>query len=171
VRGDPDGARAKAEKEFSIHGQLPSYRAMLDREGAARPGDVALVGDEDTVAAQIKELADAGVTDFTAAEYGREQDREQTRGLLKTIIAAGQPIAHRERRHRQHHRPVAQRMIAGGRWAGAYQDWSHENGTRYRLRPSSAGGGSGVSWLAGSATVGAASSRAPAGWCGAGSGG
>ena len=67
VTGDPAAARASADKELAIYGQLPSYRAMLDREGAAGPGDVAIVGDEDAVAAQIAELADAGVTDFTAA--------------------------------------------------------------------------------------------------------
>ena len=88
VTSDPAAARASADKELAIYGQLPSYRAMLDREGAAGPGDVAIVGDEDAVAAQITELADAGVTDFTAAEFARGPDRERTRNLLKTLIAA-----------------------------------------------------------------------------------
>ena len=88
VTSDPDAARASAEKELAIYGQLPSYRAMLDREGAAGPGDVAIVGDEDAVAAQIQALADAGVTDFTAAQFARGPDRERTRSLLKTVIAA-----------------------------------------------------------------------------------
>src|SRR5580700_6873044 len=88
VTGDPAAARASADKELAIYGQLPSYRAMLDREGAAGPGDVAIVGDEDAVAAQIAELADAGVTDFTAAEFAHGPDRERTRNLLKTVIAA-----------------------------------------------------------------------------------
>ena len=88
VTSDPDAARASAEKELAIYGQLPSYRAMLDREGAAGPGDVAIVGDEDAVAAQIQALADAGVTDFGAAEVGRGEDRERTRSLLKAVIAA-----------------------------------------------------------------------------------
>ena len=88
VTGDPAAARASADKELAIYGQLPSYRAMLDREGAAGPGDVAIVGDEDAVAAQIAELAAAGVTDFTAAEFARGPDRERTRNLLKTLVAA-----------------------------------------------------------------------------------
>jgi 5,10-methylenetetrahydromethanopterin reductase len=87
VTSDPATARASAAKDFAIYGQLPSYRAMLDREGAADPSDVALVGDEDTVAAQILALADAGVTDFVAAEFGHGQDRERTRSLLKTVAA------------------------------------------------------------------------------------
>jgi alkanesulfonate monooxygenase SsuD/methylene tetrahydromethanopterin reductase-like flavin-dependent oxidoreductase (luciferase family) len=61
---------------------------MLDREGAADPGDVAIIGEEDAVAAQILALADAGVTDFAAAEFARGEDRERTRGLLKAVIAA-----------------------------------------------------------------------------------
>ena len=88
VTDDPAQARADANKVFAIYGQLPSYRAMLDREGAAGPGDVAIVGDEDAVAAQIAELAAAGVTDFTAAQFAHGPDRERTRNLLKTLIAA-----------------------------------------------------------------------------------
>ena len=89
VTSDPAAARASAAKVFAIYGQLPSYRAMLDREGAAGPADVAIVGDEDTVAAQILALAGAGVTDFVAAEFGQGQDQERTRNLLKKVIAAG----------------------------------------------------------------------------------
>jgi 5,10-methylenetetrahydromethanopterin reductase len=88
VTDDPAAARASADKDLAIYGQLPSYRAMLDREGAAGPGDVAIVGDEDTVATQIAELADAGVTDFTAVQFAHGPDRERTRNLLKTLIAA-----------------------------------------------------------------------------------
>jgi F420-dependent oxidoreductase-like protein len=88
VTADPAAARASADKELAIYGQLPSYRAMLDREGAAGPGDVAIVGDEDTVAAQIAELADAGVTDFSAVQIAHGPDRERTRTLLKALIAA-----------------------------------------------------------------------------------
>ena len=65
--------------------------AVLPRDagqgGRGRPGDVAIVGDEDAVAAQILALADAGVTDFVAAEIARGQDRERTRSLLKAVIA------------------------------------------------------------------------------------
>jgi 5,10-methylenetetrahydromethanopterin reductase len=89
VTSDPEGARAAAAEEFAIYGQLPSYRAMLDREGAAGPADVAIVGDEDAVSAQISALADAGVTDFVAGEYARGDDRERTRSLLKSVIAGG----------------------------------------------------------------------------------
>jgi 5,10-methylenetetrahydromethanopterin reductase len=87
VTNDPDGARERAARVFAIYGELPSYRAMLDREGARGPGDVAIVGDEDAVGAQIRALSDAGVTDFVAGEYGRGEDAARTRALLRSLLA------------------------------------------------------------------------------------
>jgi 5,10-methylenetetrahydromethanopterin reductase len=87
VTDDPGQARAGAAKIFAIYGQLPSYRAMLDREGAAGPADVAITGDEDTVGAQIMALAGTGVTDFVALEFARGEDRQRTRDLLKSLIS------------------------------------------------------------------------------------
>jgi F420-dependent oxidoreductase-like protein len=87
VTDDIEAAKARAAKIFEIYGHLPSYRAMLDREGAAGPADVAIVGDEDTVADQITALADCGVTDFVAGEFASGDDRRRTRDLLKRLIA------------------------------------------------------------------------------------
>ena len=87
VTDNPDQARVNADKAFAIYGQLPSYRAMLDKEGAAGPGDVAMVGAEEIVAAQIGALADAGVTDFVAGEYGRGDEGLRTRALLRELNA------------------------------------------------------------------------------------
>ncbi len=89
VTADPAKARQDADRVLSIYGQLPSYRAMLDKEGAAGPGDVAIVGDEESVAGQIAALADAGVTDFVAAEYTRGESGQRTRKFLTSYIAAG----------------------------------------------------------------------------------
>jgi F420-dependent oxidoreductase-like protein len=87
VTDSPDLARTRAERIFSIYGQLPSYRAMLDREGAAGPADVAMVGDEATVRGQIEGLAEAGVTDYIAADFSRGDDAPRTRALLKSMIS------------------------------------------------------------------------------------
>ena len=86
VTDDPAAARARAAEIFAIYGELPSYRAMLDREGADGPGDVAITGDEDTVAEQIMALAAAGVTDFVAGEFGHGPARPRTRDLLKSLL-------------------------------------------------------------------------------------
>lgn len=73
ITADPDKARDVANQAFAIYGQLPSYRAMLDREGAANPGDVALVGDESTVRAGLAALRDAGVTHFSASLFPADE--------------------------------------------------------------------------------------------------
>jgi 5,10-methylenetetrahydromethanopterin reductase len=62
-----DSAREIISKSLVIYGQLPSYRAMLDKEGAAGPADIALVGDEMTLDTELQRLRDIGVTDFSAA--------------------------------------------------------------------------------------------------------
>lgn len=69
VTSDAAGAREAASKSFAIYGQLPSYRAMLDLEGAQGPGDVLIAGDAREVERQIQALAAAGVTDFNAALF------------------------------------------------------------------------------------------------------
>jgi F420-dependent oxidoreductase-like protein len=87
VTDDVEAARERASKVFAIYGQLPSYRAMLDREGAAGPADVALVGDETTIGDHIKRLEDAGVSDFLAAEFGaNDEERSRTRELLRSLV-------------------------------------------------------------------------------------
>jgi F420-dependent oxidoreductase-like protein len=86
VTSDADAARGRAAEVFALYGQLPSYRAMLDREGAAGPADVAIVGSEDTVATQIGALAQAGVTDFVGLEFGLGQDAVRTRTLLASLV-------------------------------------------------------------------------------------
>jgi alkanesulfonate monooxygenase SsuD/methylene tetrahydromethanopterin reductase-like flavin-dependent oxidoreductase (luciferase family) len=73
-------ARERAAQTFQIYGQLPSYRAMLDREGAEGPADVAMVGDEAALRAGLRRLRDAGVTDFAASCYPVEEG-----GVPRTI--------------------------------------------------------------------------------------
>jgi F420-dependent oxidoreductase-like protein len=88
VTDDPDGARERAGSVFAVYDSLPSYKAMLDREGAAGPADVAIVGDERAVTAALRGLADVGTTDFAAVEYGSvsKGDRERTRELLRSLL-------------------------------------------------------------------------------------
>jgi F420-dependent oxidoreductase-like protein len=90
VTDDPAGARERAGKYFTIYGQLPNYRRVLDLEGAAGPADVAVVGNEEAVAAQIKGFAFAGATDFAAAMFPAEDPPPasigRTRALLKSLV-------------------------------------------------------------------------------------
>jgi 5,10-methylenetetrahydromethanopterin reductase len=83
VTADPDAARTRAAAEFQVYGFLPSYRAMLDREGAATPGDVAIAGDEATVEKELGRMHDGGVTEFVASMFGSREERDRTREFLK----------------------------------------------------------------------------------------
>ena len=85
VTRDVEQARERASKVFSIYGQLPSYRAMLDREGADGPANVALVGDEAAVVAAIRGLFDAGATEFMAAAFGSAEERTTTIEVLSDL--------------------------------------------------------------------------------------
>jgi hypothetical protein len=88
VTSEVDAARSRADEVFAIYGSLPSYRAMLDREGAAGPGDAAIVGDEDAVRSVLMELDAAGVTDFSAAPIGSREEITRTRELFRELNAA-----------------------------------------------------------------------------------
>ncbi len=68
VLTDDERAAREAVGKIMVHyGQIPSYRAMLDREGVAGPGDIALVGNQRQLDAALDRLAAAGVTDLDAA--------------------------------------------------------------------------------------------------------
>jgi len=87
VTDDVEATRKRAAIVFQVYGILPSYRAMLDREGLEGPADLAIVGNEDEVLAGIARFAEAGVEDFLAVEFARVDDerirtREALRGLL-----------------------------------------------------------------------------------------
>ena len=86
VTGDVDGVKERIRQEFSIYPGLPSYKAMLDREGAADAADIAFVGDEETVAAAITKLAGAGATDFVASVVGDRDERARAFSLLSELV-------------------------------------------------------------------------------------
>ncbi|BBY18337.1 TIGR03564 family F420-dependent LLM class oxidoreductase [Mycolicibacterium litorale] len=88
VTDDVDGLRAQAARQFAIYGQLPSYRAMLDREGFAGPEDAAIIGDEDTVRQRLDDVRAAGVDEFVGAVFDASAEgRARTRALLRSIGA------------------------------------------------------------------------------------
>jgi 5,10-methylenetetrahydromethanopterin reductase len=86
VTSNADAVRERANRAFGRYGELPSYRAVLDRQSeGASPGEVALIGDEAVVQAGIDELRAAGVTDLIASVYApRGEDAERTYALLKS---------------------------------------------------------------------------------------
>jgi 5,10-methylenetetrahydromethanopterin reductase len=84
VTDDVAGVRARAATEFAMYGQLPSYRAMLDREGFAGPEDAALIGDEATVRDRLDEVRAANVDEFVAIAFDPSPEgRDRTRAFLR----------------------------------------------------------------------------------------
>ncbi|AKS31959.1 TIGR03564 family F420-dependent LLM class oxidoreductase [Mycolicibacterium goodii] len=86
VTDDVDGARTQAARQFAMYGQLPSYRAMLDREGYAGPEDAAIIGSESVVAERIRSLGAIGVDEYVAVVFDASpENRARTRALLRSL--------------------------------------------------------------------------------------
>jgi len=90
VTDDVEAARKQAAEQFAVYGTLPSYRAMLDREGYAGPEDAAIIGDEATVRDRLAELAEAGVDEYVGAVFDSSAEgRDRTRALLRDMRSGG----------------------------------------------------------------------------------
>jgi 5,10-methylenetetrahydromethanopterin reductase len=66
ITEDPAAARQSIAPGVAHYNDLPSYRSLLDIDGARGPEDVALVGTEAQLDAALADLASAGATDFLA---------------------------------------------------------------------------------------------------------
>jgi F420-dependent oxidoreductase-like protein len=84
VTSDPEGARERLNTEYAIYATLPSYAAMLEREGAKAPADVSLIGTKEQVLEHLHELAEAGVTEFSGAPSGTSEERE---GAIDALLS------------------------------------------------------------------------------------
>ena len=85
VTADSAAARERAAKSFGFYNNLPSYRAMLDKEGVAGPADVAVIGDEDQVAGELRRLVGLGATEFSLPLFGSPEERERTLTVLAAL--------------------------------------------------------------------------------------
>jgi F420-dependent oxidoreductase-like protein len=83
VTNDVAGARERLNTQYAVYATLPSYAAMLEREGAKEPADVGLLGTKGQVLDQLNGLAEAGVTEFSGAPSGTSEERE---GALEALI-------------------------------------------------------------------------------------
>jgi F420-dependent oxidoreductase-like protein len=86
---DLAAARARVERRYSTIATLPSYRTMLEREGAASPADVAILGDEGAVRDQLGALQDIGVTDVIVTTDGTADEVQRTLDLLRRLNGTG----------------------------------------------------------------------------------
>jgi F420-dependent oxidoreductase-like protein len=90
VSDAPDRARAFAAEQLKLYGQLPAYRAMLEREGVKGPEDLLATGPEESVRAQLAAFAQAGATDLRVGVLcPTSEERERTRVLLRALCQEG----------------------------------------------------------------------------------
>lgn len=88
VTDDADGVRQMIAAVLDGYNDLPSYRGVMDRDGAGGPADVSIVGDEKTVLAGIADFEAAGATDFSAVEFVTNDDEiTRTRDVLKSLVS------------------------------------------------------------------------------------
>jgi F420-dependent oxidoreductase-like protein len=87
VTDDPDGLRGVLNQTYGAARDLPSYRAVLDREGFDNIGDTAIVGDENVVRKEIQRFAEAGATELIAIPFGSESEQDRTIALLGDLAA------------------------------------------------------------------------------------
>jgi len=59
---------------------------MLDREGLSGPEDLAIVGDQETVARRFKEIFDAWCRRDHLHEFGTDADLAETRACLEDLV-------------------------------------------------------------------------------------
>jgi F420-dependent oxidoreductase-like protein len=77
LTSNAEAAVERLGRKIAVYGDLPSYRAMLEREGGARPEDLALIGDEKVLDAGLARLRDAGASDFEAVVVATDEGAEE----------------------------------------------------------------------------------------------
>jgi 5,10-methylenetetrahydromethanopterin reductase len=82
VTGQPEAARRLARARFDRYTRVPSYRAVLAREGVDDIPDIALIGDEDHIGERLARLRAAGVDEFAALAFGDQEGVTRTEEFL-----------------------------------------------------------------------------------------
>ncbi|MYS14982.1 LLM class F420-dependent oxidoreductase [Streptomyces sp. SID4982] len=84
VTDDADAVRETATERLAFYEQIPSYARVIELSGARRASDVAVIGDEKAVAAEVRRYRDAGATEvvFAGTDIAGDADRLRTWALL-----------------------------------------------------------------------------------------
>ncbi|KOV68773.1 TIGR03564 family F420-dependent LLM class oxidoreductase [Streptomyces sp. MMG1121] len=84
VTADVEAVRERATEELSFYERFPSYRRVIALSGGSRAVDLAAIGDEEAVAAEVRRYREAGATEvvFLATDLGGEVARRRTWRLL-----------------------------------------------------------------------------------------
>lgn len=87
VHDDAAEARSVATAQFGMYATLPNYQRIFERGGVAGPAEAAIVGDEESVAAQVDAVFAAGATDLWAAPFPVGDDRAGSRARTRALLA------------------------------------------------------------------------------------
>ncbi|MEE2683373.1 MAG: LLM class F420-dependent oxidoreductase [Actinomycetota bacterium] len=86
ITEDKETAKKMAMEYFGFYGELPSYRAMLDREGLENSWDIALIGSFEEVADGLQRYVEAGATQVVATVFGTGEEQESTIESLSNLL-------------------------------------------------------------------------------------
>jgi alkanesulfonate monooxygenase SsuD/methylene tetrahydromethanopterin reductase-like flavin-dependent oxidoreductase (luciferase family) len=73
IDDDADAARALAAEELAFYATVPSYQAVIEREGVGGVAELAVVGTADAVSRQLIAYRDAGATDIVLTTLRTKQ--------------------------------------------------------------------------------------------------
>jgi F420-dependent oxidoreductase-like protein len=88
VHDDVAEARSAAARLYQAYGELPNYQRILSHGGIAGPAEAVIVGDEDSVTAQVRALFEAGATDVWAAPFPVGGDAAASRARTRALLAS-----------------------------------------------------------------------------------
>ena len=88
VTENPASARERLGAVIGGYRGIPSYEAMLEREGVADAVDVAIIGNADEVGAALTGLPSRGATDVAAIPLGNADEVGATWDLIGAIAKA-----------------------------------------------------------------------------------
>lgn len=89
VTDDVDAVRRKVTEQLAFYEQIPSHARVVELSGGRRASDVAVIGDEATVAGEVRRYRDAGATEavFSGTQIAGEADRRRTWAPLGALAA------------------------------------------------------------------------------------
>jgi F420-dependent oxidoreductase-like protein len=87
VHDDVAEARSAAARLYRAYGELPNYQRILSHGGIAGPAEAVIVGDEHSVAAQLRALFEAGATDVWVAPFPVGDDASASRARTRALLA------------------------------------------------------------------------------------
>jgi F420-dependent oxidoreductase-like protein len=94
VTSDVEAARATAAAQTAFYNRIPSYNRVIELSGARDAAELVVIGDEETVAAEIGRYLDAGATEIVLTQTGltTDADRRRTWQLAGELTRATRSI-------------------------------------------------------------------------------